>query len=211
MSRDRVVDGVKYTKRAYEELSGYKTCARCGLLKPVELFGKVPDKAIVIGKPIYRPLCKSCHTKRSIDYYNENRETKLEYQKKLNILQRDTYLEKRNAQKRDYSARKRKATPPWLSKEHRRQIKDTHLFRKSLTLSTGVQHRVDHIVPFGNPYVCGLHVPWNLQVIPKTGNASKHNSIDNDRLKDLYPNYAPFVEDVELIAMLESSYAQSGR
>lgn len=76
---------------------------------------------------------------------------------------------------RRYTAKKLKALPPWLNAEQESLIEAIYQNRDLLTKLTGVPHEVDHIVPLQGQSVCGLHVPWNLQVITKEQNVSKRH------------------------------------
>lgn len=73
------------------------------------------------------------------------------------------------------------ATPDWLTEDHWDQIDAVYARSRQLTLDSGVQHHVDHIIPLRNPSVCGLHVPWNLESITATDNLKKNNSFDPNR------------------------------
>ena len=44
-----------------------------------------------------------------------------------------------------------------------------------MTKDTGIPHVVDHVVPLTHAEVCGLHAPWNMQVITFAANAAKGN------------------------------------
>lgn len=69
----------------------------------------------------------------------------------------------------------RRATPAWLSPAHRKEIKEIYEAAGYVSLITGEPYQVDHIVPLLGKIVCGLHVPWNLQVLTASENASKGN------------------------------------
>jgi len=63
------------------------------------------------------------------------------------------------------------ATPKWV--DHTsilRVYKEARDRRKA-----GESVVVDHIIPIRHPKVCGLHVPWNLQIISRDANARKGN------------------------------------
>lgn len=67
------------------------------------------------------------------------------------------------------------ATPKWLTKEQKSAIYSIYRQARHLTKLTGVKHVVDHIWPLNGKTSCGLHVPWNLQVIPEVDNLKKGN------------------------------------
>jgi 5-methylcytosine-specific restriction endonuclease McrA len=80
----------------------------------------------------------------------------------------------------DTKARRRKhrlATPTWLSAEQKKQIREVYKIAITMTQMTGVQYVVDHIVPLRGETVCGLHVPWNLQVMTQEENLAKSNRL----------------------------------
>lgn len=71
----------------------------------------------------------------------------------------------------------RDATPPWITREQKSEIRKLYEMAITMTKTTGEQYVVDHIVPLRSPEVCGLHVPWNLRVITQEENLKKSNKI----------------------------------
>jgi 5-methylcytosine-specific restriction endonuclease McrA len=73
--------------------------------------------------------------------------------------------------------RHRSATPKWLGSQGKVAMRQLYLEAQRLTKLTGVRYVVDHIVPLINPDVCGLHVPWNLQIMTQEENLKKSNKL----------------------------------
>jgi len=186
-----------------------KVCGTCKEEKPLSAFYK--NRSVKDG---LEASCKSCRRKARKKHYQENRDVVLEKVKKYYQENRDVVLERvkkyyqenrdvvleRNrdvakawrkanlellsAHAASRRARKKQAQPPWLTEEHINQIKVEYKNSKRMKKLTGIEHHVDHIVPLAGKNVCGLHVPWNLQVIPAKHNLEKNNRFDDWNLND---------------------------
>ncbi len=99
----------------------------------------------------------------------EKRRLQAEYKgRNVDVVRADTSVRKR---------RHREATPTWLTKEERLQMRELYVQARKLTSVTGERYVVDHIVPLRGESVCGLHVPWNLRVITQDENLQKSNKL----------------------------------
>lgn len=90
---------------------------------------------------------------------------------------------KRNSQRHAaYQAKRRagklRATPVWANQFY---ISEAYHLAKLRTEMTGFEWHVDHLVPLKSKYVCGLHVEYNLSVIPGSENIAKGNRYWPDR------------------------------
>lgn len=119
------------------------------------------------------------------EYYERNKEAviyraqartseeKNRYKKKHKQSNPDYYKELTNARRRRF----RQATPKWLTAEQKLEIRLKYRLAIELSRRLGVPHAVDHIIPLQGEEVCGLHVPWNMEVITQEQNLKKSNKL----------------------------------
>lgn len=73
----------------------------------------------------------------------------------------------------------RTATPKWLTPEQKQEIKDIYKSCRTMSEFHEIQYHVDHIEPLNGKTSCGLHVGWNLRIIPALENRIKSNKLIN--------------------------------
>ena len=98
-------------------------------------------------------------------------EDKRRYKKTHKVNNPDMYKEMTSLRRRRF----RDATPKWLTDTQKMEIRLKYRLAIELSRATGERHAVDHIIPLHGESVCGLHVPWNLQVLTQKDNLTKYN------------------------------------
>lgn len=141
---------------------GYKHCYKCNQTKILDSYNVDNTRTDKLHS-----YCRSCDNKGSKAYYIANPENKKEY-RVANPGKHTAYAAK-------YRAAKLQATPTWLTPEQHKQILEFYTKAKQLEAAMGIKHHVDHIVPLQGLNVCGLHVPWNLQILTAEENIRKSN------------------------------------
>jgi 5-methylcytosine-specific restriction endonuclease McrA len=100
-------------------------------------------------------------------------EDKRRYKKTHKVNNPDMYKEMTSLRRRRF----RDATPKWLTENQKMEIRFKYRLAIALSRATGERHAVDHIIPLHGESVCGLHVPWNLQVLTQKDNLAKYNRL----------------------------------
>jgi len=187
-----VRSAVSYQKRRKANLKRaqeYREENKPRIQKYLRNWYKKNRKRIIERSKAYQslPERKRADQARNAKKYLEGREAIRARQNARNatpdgkLKQKTRYLRHYASNKSYYAAKslcgrvkRRTAKLPWVKYE---DLRPWYEMAKDLSLKTGVKHVVDHIVPLKHRDVCGLHVPWNLQVIPELENLQKHNRL----------------------------------
>jgi hypothetical protein len=110
-------------------------------------------------------------------YYRENRVVALERAKVSAERRSASVLIRRRVWAGEVPAG---CIPPWLTDEQLDAMQWFYDEARRLTKETGVRHVVDHTAPLNGVHSCGLHVPWNLQVLTDAANKRKRFREDSD-------------------------------
>jgi hypothetical protein len=133
-------------------------CAGCKTHKAAESFSKNASRPCGLSH-----MCKACVSARN---------------KRLGADHAKHYAKNSTYYKIKATFRKKsvkQATPKWLSAEDKNKIISIYLHARDCQVVTGEPYHVDHIIPLQGESVCGLHVPWNLCVLPAEVNIRKSN------------------------------------
>lgn len=92
--------------------------------------------------------------------------------------------------------RTQQASILWKNQKVRDKINAVYDAAKQMSEQCGQTLHVDHIIPLAAKNVCGLHVPWNLQITTAKFNISKQNKLED---------YLPDVTDWRNSVLVHSS------
>ena len=153
----------------------HKTCTRCQMTKPISAFPWGKDKRLLAGGA-YKSQCKACASDRAKAWQAENYDRAFKTQKTWRQANRPQWNKSMRKITNRRSSAVERQTPPWADLD-----KIAEVYRRAAEIrELGVDCEVDHVVPLQGRTARGLHVHWNLQILLKTDNAKKRNTVDPD-------------------------------
>lgn len=158
-----------------------KICRKCQKIKPIKDFHQ--DKTKKDGVASY---CRECNKRNASSWYALNIDRAKQNMQKNYVDNRRQRIEKACKYAKDNPektlarnmrrvARQLQRTPKWLTNDDFKLIEMQYTLAVYMTECTGISWEVDHIIPLQGKTISGLHVPYNLRVIPSSENRSKRN------------------------------------
>ena len=160
---------VKNKEKSKERKAEYRKINKERISETSKEKYKLNKEKILLARKGYYERNKNKVLKNVLSWRERNKEKPRVYLRKHYLNHKHEYLVK--AAKR--RAAKLNATPAWLTAIQQAQIQEMYDVALACTVQTGIRHHVDHIHPLQGDGFTGLHVPWNLRVIPGKENISK--------------------------------------
>lgn len=159
----------------------FKTCKKCNIEQSISNYYRhatTKDKLQI--------YCKKCCSEANKKYITSNKEHYLQNKREWYSNNREKEIKrsieyyqnnkpKHNANKLKHKAALKDRVPKWLTVEDKIIIRAYYQLASMRSKESEIKWHVDHIVPLRGKNVCGLHVPWNLRVIPAKENMIKSN------------------------------------
>lgn len=140
-----------------ERYTGNKTCCECANATANKT--KAKDRAK--------------YSASSSNWGKKNPDKLAHYQRIRNAK----YPGTRNLWTMNYRSAKSERMPSWLNSGQLFEMECVYTYCSALR-KAGLDYHVDHATPLRGQSVSGLHVPWNLQVLPGRENMSKGNTFN---------------------------------
>ena len=148
-----------------------KICRLCKCLLPPHYFAPLAK-----GRQGLHPWCRECHAEYNRARYSAGKRVSsilpftpapaLPKDKTQRRLAREG---QKGAETVWYALAKQGRIPKWLALD---DVLPFYALAKRFGMT------VDHVVPLNGKTVCGLHVPWNLQLLTAAENARKGNRLN---------------------------------
>lgn len=141
--------------------------------------GKPCPQGHIAERIVSSKVCVDCNRERAAAHREANPDAFRNW--------RDKNLERDRSNSRDWqrnnrnrvrvlvaerTAARKNRTPPWCDTA---AVRAFYEIAARVSACTGIRFSVDHIEPLRGKRASGLHVPWNLRVMPLRANIAKGN------------------------------------